>query len=431
MSVLRTPDLLPGEPLVELHGVSRRFEKRLERNRSLQELFIRLFRRDRPPVDEFWPVRDLSLTIDPGDCVGVIGPNGSGKSTLLKLITGILAPTGGELIVRGRVCSLLELGAGFHPDLTGRENIFLNGSIYGLSRAEMNERLVKIIDYAGLGDFIDTPVKHYSSGMYVRLGFAVAIHTNPDLLLVDEVLAVGDASFQAKCMESIYRFRGAGGTLLLVSHDLNAIQSLCTRAIWIENGFIAAQGHPADVVMAYKQHLAAQEDAQPTAAPPGGGQQWGTGEVRITQVEICNGAGDPCSHFMTGDALHIRLHYASAARVEQPVFGLAISHQNGVHIFGPNTQLGALDIPYVEGEGVVGYHIPELPLLEGQYALSVAVVNQLDTITFDYHDRAYSFHVVHSPARAGYGLVQLPGVWETESTPGSSPEIAIPQLAKA
>jgi ABC-type Na+ transport system ATPase subunit NatA len=319
------------------------------------------------------------------------------------------------LAVRGRVSSLLELGAGFHPDLTGRENIFLNGSIYGLSRAAMNRRLDDIIAYAGLGDFIDTPVKHYSSGMYVRLGFAVAIHTDPDLLLVDEVLAVGDVTFQNRCMDSIYNFRNRGGTLLLVSHDLSVIESLCTRALWIEDGLIAAEGAPTDVIMAYKQHMATRDDPQAESVTLRAGQRWGTGEVQITAVEVCDGSGAPCAGFVTGDDLLIRLHYRSAGRVEHPVFGLAITHQSGAHLFGPNTQFSALDITHVEGQGVVSYRIPNLPLLEGSYALSVAVVNQHNTATFDYHDRAYGFRVIHSPARTGYGLVQFPGVWQHDN----------------
>jgi ABC-type polysaccharide/polyol phosphate transport system ATPase subunit len=364
--------------------------------------------------------------------VGVIGPNGAGKSTLLKLITGILPPTSGDLVVRGRVSSLLELGAGFHPDLTGRENIYLNGSIYGLSRAEMNHRLDSIIAYAGLGDFIDTPVKHFSSGMYVRLGFAVAIHTDPDLLLVDEVLAVGDVAFQNKCMDSIYSFRRAGGTLLLVSHDLNTIQTLCTRALWIENGLIAAEGAPTDVIMAYKQFMAGRDAAQTDAAPAQQpGQRWGTGQVQITEVEFCGADGMPRTHFLTGDDLVIRLHYTSTGRVEHPVFGLAFTHQNGAHLFGPNTQFSSLDIPFVEGEGMISYAIPNLPLLEGHYTLSVAVVNEQNTATFDYHDRAYSFQVIHSPGRAGYGLVQFPGVWQHDVHAATQPAMASSVAARS
>ena len=260
MSVVRSSSLQPGEPVLELRNVARRFIKRRERNRSFQDKFVRLLSRRNVIEEDFWPLRDVSFRLDRGESLGVIGPNGSGKSTLLKLITGILIPTHGEMIVNGRICSLLELGAGFQPDLTGRENIFLNGSIYGLSRAEMNQRVDSIIDFAELGDFIDTPVRHYSSGMYVRLGFAVAIHTEPDLLLVDEVLAVGDQSFQHKCMSAIQEFRDGGGTLLLVSHDLNAIQAICHRAIWLEEGLVQSAGQPTDVVMDYARDQARREE---------------------------------------------------------------------------------------------------------------------------------------------------------------------------
>jgi lipopolysaccharide transport system ATP-binding protein len=418
MSVLRTHRLAPDEPLIELNHVARRFTKKLDRGRSFQDLFVRLFRRRRPSSDDFWPLRDLTLTVNPGDCIGVIGPNGSGKSTLLKIVTGILPPTHGDVVVRGRVSSLLELGAGFQSDLTGRENIYLNGSIYGLSRAEMTQRLDQIIDYAGLGDFIDTPVKHYSSGMYVRLGFAVAIHTDPDLLLVDEVLAVGDVHFQNRCMESIYRFRHEGGTLLLVSHDLGTIQSLCNRALWIDDGLVAAEGAPADVVMAYKQHMAELQESQSSGSymeKVGDGQRWGTREVEITHVELNNASGQTRTTFNTGEELTIRLHYRCPQPVDHPVFGFGISHQNGVHLFGPNTKFGALEIDCLRGSGVISYTIPELPLLEGQYTLSVAAVNHTDTVTYDYHDRAYNFRIAYSPLRAGYGMVQMHGAWQLET----------------
>jgi lipopolysaccharide transport system ATP-binding protein len=433
MSVQRIHSLAPGEPLIEMSHVGRRFTKKLDRGRSFQDLFIRIMRRQRSTGDDFWPLRDLSLTVNPGDCIGVIGPNGSGKSTLLKLLTGILPPTHGDMIVRGRVSSLLELGAGFQSDLSGRENIYLNGSIYGLSRAEMTRRLDQIIDYAGLGDFIDTPVKHYSSGMYVRLGFAVAIHTDPDLLLVDEVLAVGDVAFQNRCMESIYNFRRQGGTLLLVSHDLGTIQSLCNRSLWINDGLVAAEGAPAGVVMAYKQHMADLEDAQHGNAHAEGiadGQRWGTREVEITHVELCSSSGQARTTFNTGEPLTIRLHYRCAQPVERPVFGFGISHQNGVHIFGPNTKFGALQIERLSGSGVISYTMAELPLLEGQFTLSVAAVNESDTTTYDYHDRAYNFRVAYSPLRAGYGMVQLHGDWQLEGGPEPKPEIGVEPEAR-
>ncbi len=435
MNVVRSSSVLPGDPVLELRNVARRFIKRRERNRSFQDKFVRLLSRRNVIEEDFWPLRDVSFRLDRGDSLGVIGPNGSGKSTLLKLITGILTPTQGEMFVNGRICSLLELGAGFQPDLTGRENIFLNGSIYGLSRAEMNARVDSIIDFAELGDFIDTPVRHYSSGMYVRLGFAVAIHTEPDLLLVDEVLAVGDQSFQHKCMSAIQEFRDGGGTLLLVSHDLNAIQSICHRAIWLEEGLVQSAGQPTDVVMDYTRDQVRREeqvqrerqvqeraqqqaygamnsaiDEDTTINEPG---RWGSGKVRITRVELCDSSGQEAFAFSSGEPLAVRLHYTAPHPVKKPVFGLAVYHETGAHISGPNTRFSGLEIPAVEGPGVITYRVPCLPLLEGRYRLSVAVVDGGDNETFDYHDRLYDFQV-YPNSNERYGIVTLGGAWQME-----------------
>ncbi len=428
MSVFRSSSLAPEQPVLELCHVGRRFVKRRERNRSFQDKFIRLLSRRNVEQEDFWPLRDVSFSLARGESLGVIGPNGSGKSTLLKLITGILTPTYGEMMVNGRICSLLELGAGFQPDLTGRENIFLNGSIYGLSRAQMNARVESIVDFAELGDFIDTPVRHYSSGMYVRLGFAVAIHTDPDLLLVDEVLAVGDQSFQHKCMSAIQRFRDSGGTLLLVSHDLGSIQNICQRAIWLEQGLVQSAGQPTDVVMDYLRDQAlreeqaerlrqAQEGARQEETEAGSTEagRWGSGKVRITQVMLCDGSGQETGAFASGEPLSVCLHYTAAQRVEQPVFGLAVYHETGVHISGPNTQIGGLTVAGVEGEGEVCYHIPKLPLLAGRYRLSVAVVDGRNNETFDYHDRLYDFQVYPDGRGERYGFVTLGGAWRLES----------------
>ena len=445
MSVQRSNTVQPGEPLIELRDVSKRFVMAREHRRSFQESFIRLFRRTRTARDIFWPLKQVSLTINHGDCVGVIGANGSGKSTLLKLITGILTPDEGEMRVNGRISSLLELGVGFHPDLTGRENIYLNGSIYGLNRAEMTKRLDKIIDYAELGDFIDTPIKHYSSGMYVRLGFAVAIHTNPDLLLVDEVLAVGDVSFQRKCFDSIEKFRRRGGTLLFVSHDLNTIQTLCDRVVWLEKGVIQTQGAPVDVLMDYHRFFAKRDEAQHQVesdseekaeqAAEASKQHWGTGRVRIKQVELWDADGHERTNFYNGESITIRLHYETDEVVEKPVFGLAIYNQHGIHICGPNTKFGGLTIPTLTKSGVISYHVPTLPFLNGGYQVSVAVVNQSDTETFDYYDRTIQFYVYPGASQETYGILTLNGVWcndtvekpeKVEPAPASSALLAEP-----
>ncbi len=436
MQVFRYDTIQPGEPALELHNVSRRFIKRRERSRSFQERFLRLLSRRNVEKEEFWPLDGVSLTLARGECLGIIGPNGSGKSTLLKLVSGILPPTAGEMVVRGRVCSLLELGAGFHPDLTGRENVYLNGSIYGLSRAQMNERIDRIIEYAELGDFIDTPVRHYSSGMYVRLGFAVAIHTDPDLLLVDEVLAVGDTNFQHKCLTSIRQLQDAGVTMILVSHDLASIQSICSRAIWIRHGKVQSDGSPLDVTLDYLSQLSVDEDA---ARMQGGEitdlekmerRRWGSGKIRITRVETLDADGNLVPSLNTGGPLTVRLHYQAPQRVEQPVFGIGLHNQSGVHVGGPNTRTGHFRIPFVEGEGTLDYHMPSVPLIEGEYLLSVAVVNVDDTETFDYHDRLYPVRVHAGRSSERYGLVQLVGEWSL--APGAEPGLPVdPSFAVA
>jgi ABC-type polysaccharide/polyol phosphate transport system ATPase subunit len=428
--LLRSEVMVPGQPLVELREVSKRFAVRLEAQRSFQHAFIHFIRRERGAARTFWSLRDISFSVNQRDNVGIIGANGSGKSTLLKLIAGILEPTTGDVLTNGRIASLLELGAGFHPELTGRENIFLNGSVYGLSRRQMAQRVDAIIDFAELGDLIDMPIKHYSSGMYVRLGFAVAIHTDPDLLLVDEVLTVGDASFQHKCLDGIHKFRERGGTLLLVSHSMPVIQSLCAHAIWLDHGEVRALGAPTDVVTAYLNAVAEREDAASKAQPLPAieqGQRRGTGKIQITDVELCDGNGTRCATFVEGGPMEIRMHYYASERVEDPVFGLAIYHQNGLQMCGPNTRLGRFYIPYVEGTGEVVYCIPSLSLLEGAYLVSVAVVSRSDTEMYDSHDRAYSFRVYPGKSGEFYGLITLQGQWylaNGEETPASATPLA-------
>ncbi len=418
--IQRSPILEAGQPLIQLQNVSKSFAMHREYQRSFQETFIRFMLRRRIREPQFQALTDVSFEVNEGDCFGIVGPNGSGKSTLLKLITGILDPTSGDVITRGRIASLLELGAGFHPDLTGRENIFLNGSVYGLSHRQMQQRLDQIIDFTELGDFIDVPIKHYSSGMYVRLGFAVAIHTDPTLLLVDEVLAVGDASFQHKCLDSIQQFRSQGGTLVLVTHDLGTVQSLCNQAIWLDGGKVRAAGQPTDVAMAYLNEVSQREENQAAATPAptlqDGLNRWGNGRIRITRVELCDDAGQPRRIFMNGGPLAVRLHYRAEGRIDDPVFGLAIHHQAGAHIAGPNTDFGGLRIPSVEGEGVVTYRIPELTLLEGAYLVSAAVVDRVSSEVYDYHDRIYPFRVSTGASRERYGMVTLKGEWRLSPT---------------
>lgn len=411
-------------PIVEVDGVSKRFAMNSGQARSIQEFFINLFglqrKNGRGAKDEFWALNDVSFTIDPGDSIGIIGPNGSGKSTLLKLLVGILQPTSGVVTVRGRVSSLLELGAGFHPDLTGRENIYLNGTIYGITREQIRDRIDSIIEFAQIGNFIDMPVKHYSSGMYVRLGFAVAIHTEPDFLIVDEVLAVGDANFQFKCLNAIHEFQRQGGTLLLVSHDLATIQAHCDRALWLEKGSVQGFGKSTDVVMSYLNWVSRQYNKSIEYRPEGedeaeNARRWGTRVVQVTDVELLDRHGQPSSTFITTEPMEVKIHYAAQQKVDHPIFGLALHHENGSHICGPNTRFDKLYIPAVEGTGSISYKIPSLSLLEGAFDLSVAITNSDDTEFYDYHDRLYRFRVFPGPTLERYGMVTLGGSWQMET----------------
>ena len=400
-----------GKAAIRFRDVSRRFVLHRERARSFQELALGLLRRGADRKHEaFWALKDVSFEIAQGETVGIIGPNGAGKSTALKLISRIIEPTSGRIEVNGRVGALLELGAGFHPDLTGRENIYLNGSILGLNRAQIRRKLDDIVAFAELERFIDVPVKHYSSGMYVRLGFSVAVHTDPEVLLVDEVLAVGDASFQRKCLERIDRMRSAGVTILLVSHSPENVRATCSRAIWLDGGRLIDDGSTESVVARYLTHTWDSEEGKLKPRTESN-RRWGSGEVQIVNVRLLDGNSRERQQFHLGEPLTVEIHYCAEKRVERPVFGLAVHRNDGTHITGPNTQFAGYEIPHVEGEGIIQYTVHSLPLLEGSYSVSVAAHNWEDTKTFDYHDQLYPFRVLASEGEQ-YGIITLEGEWQ-------------------
>ena len=403
------------EPVIVFDHVSKTFDLHRGRSRSFQELLVNFGRWRQTRVhDDLHALQDVSFAIERGETVGFIGANGAGKSTLLKLIARILEPDSGTVTVNGRVGALLELGAGFHPDLTGRENVFLNASIMGINRQEVARRFDDIVAFSELERFIDVPVKHYSSGMYVRLGFAVAVNMEPEILLVDEVLAVGDAAFQHKCMKRMADLKRSGVTVVYVSHTLSTVETFCDRAVWLDDGVIHSQGNITDVVMDYLRAVAHKEESAAKDGKFLANGRWGTGKVQIVAVELCNKNGNPASIFETGEPIEVVLHYRADKRVQHPVFGLAIYQQNGVHICGPNTKFGKLSLPFVEGEGKVVYRIPDLSLLEGAYLVSVAVVEALDGETYDYHDRLYPFRVYRGQCSELYGVVTLRGEWRME-----------------
>ena len=390
-----------GDIAVAIRGASKRF--RLHRSRqvfTVKDLFVRGGRAGLFGGEELWALRDVSLQLERGRMVGIIGSNGSGKSTLLKLVGGILKPTTGSIGVTGRVSALIELGAGFHPEFTGRENVYVNGILLGLARAEIRERFDEIVAFAGLDAFIDNPVKTYSSGMFMRLGFAIAVTVDPDILLIDEVLAVGDEAFQHKCVGKIQEFKARGKTILLVTHDLGSVERLCDEAVWLHRGHLMAQGGTRQIIDRYLNHVAS-EEAQALGvehrraeaeAAAGTAQRWGSREVEITGVRLIDRTGQERYLYDAGEPCAIRLAYRAARPVEDPVFGIGVFRKDGVCCYGTNTAIDGLALGKLAGEGEVSVEIHRLDLVEGEYLLDVAV-HARDGHPYDYHSRLYAFAV--------------------------------------
>jgi ABC-type polysaccharide/polyol phosphate transport system ATPase subunit len=404
--------------------VSKRF--RLHRGRqvsTVKDLFVRGGPAGLFSGQELWALRDLSLDLERGRMVGIIGSNGSGKSTLLKLVGGILKPTAGTIEVAGRVSALIELGAGFHPEFTGRENIWVNGILLGLSRAEIRERFDDIVAFAGLDAFIDNPVKTYSSGMYMRLGFAIAVTVDPDILLIDEVLAVGDEAFQHQCVGKIQEFKARGKTILLVTHDLGAVERLCDEAIWLHRGALMAQGPTREVIGRYLGHVASEETQAlgvehrqaEAAVAAGTAHRWGSREVELTAVRLTDRAGQERYLYDAGEPCTVHLAFRAARPVEDPVFGVGVFRKDGVCCYGTNTAIDGLHLGKLAGEGEVRLAISRLDLVEGDYLLDVAV-HARDGHPYDYHSRLYAF-AVRSRTR-DTGVARLAHDWQVPDAGG-------------
>jgi len=342
-------------------------------------------------------VTDVSFAVDKGEAFGIVGRNGSGKSTLLKLISGILKPTSGRLSVNGRIAALIELGAGFHPEITGRENIYINGIMLGLSRREIDQRFDRIVDFSGIRDFIDQPVKTYSSGMYVRLGFAVAVHVDPDILLIDEVLSVGDEEFSAKCIAKIQEMKYRGVTLVFVTHQLDQVRNLCDRALWLDHGETAQIGDPVRVVDAYLQqvaapHAAPQPEPETPKAPADEEERFGSGEVVLRHVALVDQKGLELVALGAGSAVAIELDVDVRVPQDDFVFGLGIYHADGTCVYGTNTDLEGLAPERLESSGRVRFVMPSLDLVAGQYRVDAAVHTR-NGRSFDYRRGVLRFVV--------------------------------------
>jgi ABC-type polysaccharide/polyol phosphate transport system ATPase subunit len=342
-------------------------------------------------------VKDVSFAVDKGEAFGIVGRNGSGKSTLLKLISGILKPTSGRLSVNGRIAALIELGAGFHPEITGRENIYINGIMLGLSRREIDQRFDRIVDFSDIRDFIDQPVKTYSSGMYVRLGFAVAVHVDPDILLIDEVLSVGDEEFSAKCIAKIQEMKYRGVTLVFVTHQLDQVRNLCDRALWLDHGETAQIGDPVRVVDAYLQqvaapHAAPQPEPETPKAPADEEERFGSGEVILKHVALVDHKGLELVALGAGSAVAIELDVDVRVPQDDFVFGLGIYHADGTCVYGTNTDLEGLAPERLESSGRVRFVMPSLDLVAGQYRVDAAVHTR-NGRSFDYRRGVLRFVV--------------------------------------
>jgi lipopolysaccharide transport system ATP-binding protein len=410
---------------IEFLNVSKSYRMDRERRRSFQEIFTSLTRRKRVPSipsrqddNLFWSLRDVSVTVARGETVGIVGANGAGKSTALKLISRIVLPTHGKLNVNGRVTALLELGAGFHPELSGRDNIYLNGTVMGLSRKSINYKVDQIIDFAEVGDFIDVPVKDYSSGMFARLGFSVAVHLDPEIVLLDEVLSVGDQSFQQKCNERMLRMRKQGVTTVFVSHSIDAVWRICSRAVWLDKGQVRMEGPAHKVVDAYYKFMLEKDSDDAGDTDP---EEWleghtGSGEVRVTDVEFLGEELKPRRIFMTHESMIVRIHYRAQQAIEKPLFGLMfLRAESELNLAGPNNGLNGFVIPHIFGKGYVDYRIAQLPFLPGDYALTTTIYDKDEVHPFDVWHKGARFVVVPGGTPERYGYVALQGAWQHQA----------------
>ena len=424
------------ELAVDFQGVSKRFRLYHEKYTSLKEKLIHI---GRVPYEDLWALKDVSFEVKEGETVGILGRNGSGKSTALKCVCGVLQPTSGQVVVRGKLAGLLELGAGFQQDLSGRENIYLNGSMLGLSKREVDRLFDDIVEFAELGQFIDNQVKFYSSGMYVRLGFAVAVNVDPDVLVVDEVLAVGDERFQRKCMDRIKKFQREGRTILFVSHSPDQVRAICDRAVVLSDGVMVGMGPPGEAVRIFREALMEAGDvlalgggeAPPEPAPgpapapavlPAsiqvtaadlGSQGGGTSDdasssrpVRITEVTPFYPEVNERRYLLPGETLVVRVAYQAAVPAEGVVFSAEVRAEDGSVLFRTDTDILGLDYDCPAGPGAIDFHFESLPLFDGTYDVNVGVLTQRGGLLCDWRDPGCQFEVMN-PGKST-GVVAMP-----------------------
>lgn len=397
-----------GKPAVVVKNVTKEFIIPHERKTTLFENIKGVFQPS--TYEKFTAVKDVSFTVEKGESVGIIGDNGSGKSTLLKIIANILRPSLGSVEINGKITPFLELGVGFQPDMTARENIDVYSTMMGLSDKEIARNIDKVLEFAGLTKFADTKLKNFSSGMQVRLAFATAIQKKPDILLVDEVLAVGDMDFQQKCLDVFADYKKKGVTMLFVSHDLGAVRRFCDKTLLMRNGRIQAYGNTGDIIDRYvygidKAEAQPQESIEPTPAEKG---RWGNQKVSITGVKLLDKYGKESDRFNTNDRMDICISYHAAEPVVSPVFGISLYGENDLNYYGTNTDIQGLDLGTISGDGMIKVSIPSMLLISGKFFLTVAAHTK-DHVPYDWHDKKYSFSIINT-GRA-VGIFDLKSEW--------------------
>ena len=407
-----------SDTAIELSSVSKRYRLRgggwhvTSIKDEVGRLSARLLGREVPPREEFWALRDVSFSLKRGDTLGLIGRNGAGKSTLLKVLSRVTVPTTGSFVTNGRLGSLIEIGAGFHPDLTGRENIFLNGSIMGMTRREVQRKFDQIVAFSEVERFIDTPIKHYSSGMQMRLGFAVAAHTDPDILLIDEILAVGDASFQAKCLNKLTELKAQDKTIILVSHNLTSITEQSKVVLWIDGGTVRMIGDPDSVVDAYLEHVAADMSAGESHHDTPSGRA--NSPLSILDVAIADEGERLQNGFDREDPVAIEIAYASAGAVPGAVFGIAIHDLHGYDLGGLMTDPDSITVTSPVERGVLRLTLSPLLFNKGVYTIDVYILDPGTKRYYDLRRRAARLTVNGRPAgsRESTGYIHYPHQWE-------------------
>lgn len=424
------------ENAIEVKDITKSFKVFVDRGSTFKE---RILFSKRRKYDYRKVLKGISFEVKKGEAIGLIGHNGCGKSTTLKLLTKIIYPDSGSIEIKGRVSSLIELGAGFHPDLSGRENIYINASIFGLNKKEIDSRLEDIIAFSELEEFIDNPVRTYSSGMYMRLAFSVAINVDADVLLIDEILAVGDANFQAKCFNKLREIKAKGTTIVIVSHSLGQIEQICERSIWIHEGTIREEGKPREVhpiyldYMGQKRESTAAKEAERLAVKEEvvlseekeqseetseksisqdeeqDSKRWGNGKARITRIELFNKEGVKKTVFETGTDITVKLHYKINEKVDDAVIGIGIFRSDGVQCYGTNTRIDKLEEYSLEKDGMVELRLKEVMLMPGQYTLDFAIESEVG-IPVDYYREAMK--VEFYSVKDDVGLIRIKHEWK-------------------